>query len=117
MLFVKCCGVCPEGVWYAPGVDEVGGDSMSRVAKSGGDGFAQYPRGDVAWGSGGFRIGISQLGLGVREAGIGVRRDVNVTLLGPGGGEECGVNVINEVGNGFVRLRRLGGFLGVRKGL
>ena len=90
---------------------------MSRVAKSSGDGFAQYPRGDVAWGSGGFRIGISQLGLDVGEAGIGVRGDVDVALLGPDGGEECGVNVINEVGNGVVRFKRLGGFLGVRKGL
>ena len=90
---------------------------MSRVAQSSGNGFAQYPRGDVAWGSGGFRIRIRQLGLGVGEASIGVRRDVNVTLLGPGGGEECGVNVVNEVGNGLVHLRRLGVFLGVREGL
>ena len=90
---------------------------MSRVAKSSGNGLAQYPRGDVAWGSGGFRIRIRHLGLDVGEAGIGVRGDVNVTMLGPGGGEECGVNVVNEVGDGLVRLRELGVFLGVREGL
>ena len=90
---------------------------MSGVAKSSSDGFIQNPWGDVAWGSGGLRVGIGHLGLGVGEARVGVRRDIDVSTLGPVGGEECGVNVVKEVGNGPVRLWELGGFLGVGEGL
>ena len=105
------------GVWYASGVDEVRGDSVARVAESSGKGITQNPGGNVARGGGAFRIGIRQLGLGVREAGISVRGDVNVAIVGPGGGEECGVNVIQEAGDGLVRLWELGCLLGVREGL